>query len=392
MKKIYLAFAILASTMAFSQVGIGTNSPNQESILDIVSTTKGVLIPRVNLTSTTLDLDSSTGVGNPKGLLVFNTGTTLAEGFYFWNGSEWRTVDNSTAVAPTIATLNCANAILTPKNYTSGTPYIGTLQIPYTGGNGGSYSAGSTFTANGLNFVLQGGKLEYGSGSLIFNVTGTPTVSSPTATNITVNTSLVPFITAAQSCTATVGNSVSAQELSSAVVGSLSLTSDPYNGYEVVATTPDGKYSVRAYVVTGTTIGNADIQIRPNISLNSLSYNWAVNYDNGGFNTHAKNVATFPGTALGKWCGTNGNGSNNFSIQNSTGTRNAFGDYGIADGTAIEHRRYTWKNTDPTDKTTYEAVIMLGLSSNPTANATNCPSGTCNQSKVFIKITQLSAN
>ena len=76
MKKIFLAFAILTSTMVFSQVGIGTNSPNQESILDIVSTTKGVLIPRVNLTSTTLDLDS-TG-GNPKGLLVFNTGTTLA--------------------------------------------------------------------------------------------------------------------------------------------------------------------------------------------------------------------------------------------------------------------------------------------------------------------------
>ena len=49
MKKIFLAFAILTSTMVFSQVGIGTNSPNQESILDIVSTTKGVLIPRVNL-------------------------------------------------------------------------------------------------------------------------------------------------------------------------------------------------------------------------------------------------------------------------------------------------------------------------------------------------------
>lgn len=390
MKKIYLAFAILASTMAFSQVGIGTNTPNQESILDIVSTTKGVLIPRVNLTSTTLDLDG-TG-GNPKGLLVFNTGTTLAEGFYFWNGSEWRTVDNSTAVAPTITTLNCSNAILTPKNYTSGTAYTGTLQIPYTGGNGGSYSAGSTFTANGLNFVLQGGKLEYGSGSLIFNVTGTPTVGSPSPTNITVNSSLVPFITAAQSCTATVGNSVSAEEKTSAVVGSLSLTTDPYTGYQVVATTPDGKYSIRAYVVTGWSLGDADIQIRPNVSLNSLSYNWAVNWDGGGFNTHAKNVATFPGTALGKWCGTGGNGSNNFSIQNSTGSRNAFGDYGIADGTAIEHRRYTWTSTDPTDKTTYEAVIMLGLSSNITASPPNCPSGTCNASKVFIRITQLSAN
>ena len=389
MKKIFLAFAILTSTMVFSQVGIGTNSPNQESILDIVSTTKGVLIPRVNLTSTTLDLDG-TG-GNPKGLLVFNTGTTLAEGFYFWNGSEWRTVDNSTAVAPTIATLNCSNAILTPKNYTSGTAYTGTLQIPYTGGNGGSYSAGSTFTANDLNFVLQGGKLEYGSGSLIFNVTGTPTVSSPTPTNITVNSTLVPFITAAQSCTATVGNSVSAEEQASAVVGSLSFTSDPSDGYEVVATTPDGKYSVRAYVLSGSTLGNADLQIRPNTSLSSLSHNWESKWTGNGYLLTAKNVTTFPGTALGKWCGTAGNTTNNFTIQSGS-TRNAWGDPGIADGTAIEHRRYTWTNVDPTDKTTYEAIVMMGLSSNPTANATNCPSGTCNQSKVFIRISQLSAN
>ena len=47
MKKKVTAFAIFASTFAFSQVGIGTNSPHSSSILDLTATDKALLLPRV---------------------------------------------------------------------------------------------------------------------------------------------------------------------------------------------------------------------------------------------------------------------------------------------------------------------------------------------------------
>ena len=47
MKKIITALAIFASTFAFSQVGIGTNSPHSSSILDLTATDKALLLPRV---------------------------------------------------------------------------------------------------------------------------------------------------------------------------------------------------------------------------------------------------------------------------------------------------------------------------------------------------------
>ncbi|MFN0201384.1 MAG: hypothetical protein ACKVTZ_07680, partial [Bacteroidia bacterium] len=66
-------FAILLSSLSlavFAQnVGIGTNTPDVSSILDIVSTQRGVLVPRMTSTE-------RTNIVNPaNGLLVFDTNT-----------------------------------------------------------------------------------------------------------------------------------------------------------------------------------------------------------------------------------------------------------------------------------------------------------------------------
>ncbi|MBL7670267.1 MAG: hypothetical protein JNM39_07250 [Bdellovibrionaceae bacterium] len=61
-------------------VGIGTNAPNASALLDIASTTKGVLLPRM----TTAERDAIVTPAN--GLQVYNT-TTTAPNFY--NGSSW---------------------------------------------------------------------------------------------------------------------------------------------------------------------------------------------------------------------------------------------------------------------------------------------------------------
>lgn len=61
-------------------IGMGTNAPNASALLDLTSTTKGFLPPR--MTTAQRDAIASPAIG----LLVFNT---TAGQFQFWNGSAW---------------------------------------------------------------------------------------------------------------------------------------------------------------------------------------------------------------------------------------------------------------------------------------------------------------
>jgi hypothetical protein len=87
---------ILTSSLMFSQGGVGINSngsaPATSAMLDIASNSKGVLIPRVSLTSTT-DITTITN-GNIVSLLVYNTSTIsdILPGYYYWDGTVWKTM------------------------------------------------------------------------------------------------------------------------------------------------------------------------------------------------------------------------------------------------------------------------------------------------------------
>lgn len=65
-----------------SQVGINTTTPDSSSILDITSTEKGVLIPRMTAIER---ISISTPIA--EGLLVYQTDDV--EGFYFYDGTSW---------------------------------------------------------------------------------------------------------------------------------------------------------------------------------------------------------------------------------------------------------------------------------------------------------------
>ena len=73
--------------LSYSQVGINTTSPADGSILDVDSSEKGVLVPRVDI-SNLATIAPITG-GSTESLLVYNTNTTTGEGFYYWDGSMW---------------------------------------------------------------------------------------------------------------------------------------------------------------------------------------------------------------------------------------------------------------------------------------------------------------
>jgi trimeric autotransporter adhesin len=90
-KNIILIFCILLINRAWTQnVAINNDGsiPHASAMLDIKSTDKGLLIPRVNLLSET----DITTINNPRlSLLIYNNNGTLpdGEGFYYWNGNLW---------------------------------------------------------------------------------------------------------------------------------------------------------------------------------------------------------------------------------------------------------------------------------------------------------------
>lgn len=95
MKHVLLGLLLFFSVATFAQVGIGTTTPLASAILDVRSTNKGFLPPRVTLTSAT---DATTIASPAEGLLVYNLGSTgLLAGYYYWNGAKWSTIATATS-------------------------------------------------------------------------------------------------------------------------------------------------------------------------------------------------------------------------------------------------------------------------------------------------------
>ena len=102
MKK--LLFLLLISIGVFAQTGIGTTTPHASAKLDVSSTNKGFLPPRVTLTSTT---DASTIVSPAEGLLVYNLGSVgLQAGYYYWNGANWATIATATSAGNGVTSMD----------------------------------------------------------------------------------------------------------------------------------------------------------------------------------------------------------------------------------------------------------------------------------------------
>jgi hypothetical protein len=125
MKKISLILMIslvVCQSVVSQNIGISSNgaTPAASAMLDIVSTTKGLLIPRVALTATNV----AGPVTSPAtSLLVYNTATAgtspdnVIPGYYYWNGSAWISFLTATTTGWTV-TGNSGT--------TAGTNFIGT--------------------------------------------------------------------------------------------------------------------------------------------------------------------------------------------------------------------------------------------------------------------------
>lgn len=134
--------ALLATLLALfafaanAQVGVGTVSPDASAQLDVQSTTKGALIPRM------LDTERIGIVSPATGLLVYQTNG--AAGFWYFDGATWQPFMYGVPAAPagftaTLSSLSVsANSLISGYNqlYADGTGLntaAGTYTVPTTG-------------------------------------------------------------------------------------------------------------------------------------------------------------------------------------------------------------------------------------------------------------------
>lgn len=290
-------------------VGIGTTSPLASAVLDMSAiTNKGMIAPNVSLTSNT---DQITVLAPAIGLIVYNTGAAglTYAGYVFWSGTEWRSINSSTLISATVSQINCLSAVLTPSTYSAGTAYSGTLTVPYLDGNGGQYVGGTSVVVNGLTFRLKPGILDVGFGNLYFTVSGKPTVSSPTMSNISINSTLVPFYTGVGCTTTNVGFGT---ESDSGTFVTATYDIDSTTPTSSVTCFDGGRFCVR---YNGTT-GASPVQIRQTYGATQVALSYSV-WGNGA----SSDASTFKNVSLAQnsWTniydfGPNDNTEGSFSI------------------------------------------------------------------------------
>ena len=88
MKKIFamLLFVMAHQWLIAQSVGIGTTTPNPSAQLDVTSTTKGMLVPRMT------DAEKNAILSPVQGLMVFNITTNS---FQYYNGVSWVNISHS---------------------------------------------------------------------------------------------------------------------------------------------------------------------------------------------------------------------------------------------------------------------------------------------------------
>jgi uncharacterized protein (TIGR02145 family) len=103
MKKLILSFAFIAmSIVSYAQVGIGTTDPHATSALEIKSTTKGFLPPRLSITQ-------AIAIENPAEGLTFYCTDCDIKGLFFFNGVSFIGVVDGLGLS---AVLDASNAVL----------------------------------------------------------------------------------------------------------------------------------------------------------------------------------------------------------------------------------------------------------------------------------------
>ncbi|MCS3533094.1 FISUMP domain-containing protein [Chryseobacterium sp. JUb7] len=245
MKKTIIIFLLFICLKTFGQIGIGTAQPQSSAMLEVFSTSKGFLPPRLTITQRD-SIENKVG-----GLTIYNTDLNCMQ---YWNTTKWIGDCSQSPVVGIITSIDCAN-VNNNGTLISGTMASGVSSvIPYTGGNGGIYPAASfnSTGVTGLIASLSSGVLNTGNGNFVFDITGIPSSAGNASFNISV---------AGETCTFTIpvitqGATVGSLNCGSAVFSPAAFTSGTsYSGTLKVPYTGGngGNYSQISFTNNGLT-------------------------------------------------------------------------------------------------------------------------------------------
>ena len=178
MKKLLLCAAFIAASFTgIAQVGVGTTSPDASSALEVKSTSKGFLPPR--MTTAERDVISTPATG----LVIYNTTAACVQ---FFNGALWFDTCTQTTDGP-------PNSNLTVSNITyQGASVIDATGIGY---NGEAVPAGSTITVDLTNNAATEQTYElsatHAGTGLIYSASGTIAASPTTVAVILTHNAVV---------------------------------------------------------------------------------------------------------------------------------------------------------------------------------------------------------
>lgn len=196
-----LNFCLLISIHGLAQVKIGDASapgynrqPHATSMLQVESSTKGFLPPRILLSGNVMQLN---GVTPANGMLVYNTNTAAVSGLsgaglYIWHDAKWnRVLENE------LQTADLANSAVTSDKVAPGS--AGQVLTTDPSGTGVKWTNGvsNRLTVN-TNTTLTDTQIPVG-GTLILVFTATCTITAPGGA------SFAPVITTATTLTSSAG-------------------------------------------------------------------------------------------------------------------------------------------------------------------------------------------
>jgi uncharacterized protein (TIGR02145 family) len=176
-----LILMMSCSLAGIAQVGIGTSTPNANSALEIVSTSQGMLLPRMTTAQRNAIASPATG------LTIFNTSLDCIQTNIGTAGSpNWKCVQfsyPSTNGFADVSAYSCSGSSVGAM--TTGSAVSGVTQtITATVTTVGTYSISTT--ANGVTFAASGTFAGTGAQTIVLTATGTPTAAG--SNTFTLNT------------------------------------------------------------------------------------------------------------------------------------------------------------------------------------------------------------